>query len=361
MSILDRYISVEFLTTLTIAVFAFLVLFVTLDMVEKVDDFVDNNVPIGTIIKYYTFQAPYIFTLTLPVATLISCLFTVGRMARFNELIAIKTSGVRFTRTILPLLIIGFGLSLISIAISETIQPTTSSMARKIREVEIKKRSLAQTPRKTEVAYRGSEGVFYFSPEFDPRKEIMKNVVIEKTENGRVIFRINAKQARWQDSKWILNEAWIRWFGLEGEIAREEYIVEKDFDELRDNPKELARESRKPEEMGYFELLNLVHRIEQSGADATKYRVGLAMKIAFPFTNLILILIGAPLSSRLRKGGIAIGIGIGMGIAFIYYGFIRVGQALGDKAILPPWTAAWIGNWIFAAIGIILTIRSEKY
>jgi lipopolysaccharide export system permease protein len=211
------------------------------------------------------------------------------------------------------------------------------------------------------VTYRGGGGVFYFTPEFDPRREIMKNVVIEKTENGRVIFRINAKEARWKDSKWILSEAWIRWFNSEGEIDREEYIAEKDFDELRDNPKEIARESRKPEEMGYFELLNLVRRIEQSGADATKYRVGLAMKIAFPFTNLILILIGAPLSSKLKKGGIAIGMGIGMGIAFIYYGFIRVGQALGDKGMLPPWTAAWIGNWIFAAIGIILTIRSERY
>lgn len=361
MKILDRYISTEFISTLLIAILGFMVVFISLDMVEKVDDFVDNNVAIKTILRFYAFQVPYIFTLTLPVATVMSCLFTVGRMARQNELVAIKTSGVRFLRTILPLLIIGLGLSLISIVVSETIQPTASSTARKIKEVEIKKRPQTQTSRKVEVSYRGADGVFYFTPDFDTKREIMKNVVIEKTENGKILFRINAKEARWKDSRWILSDAWIRWFNKEGDVERETYLAETDFEDLKDNPKEIARESRKPEEMGYSELLNLVRRIEQSGADATKYRVGLAMKIAFPFTNPILILLGAPLSAKIRKGGVAIGIGLGMGIAFIYYGFIRFGQALGERTLLPPWIAAWIGNWIFASLGLTLTIRSEKY
>lgn len=360
MNTLDRYIASEFLASLTIAVLGFLVIYITLDMVEKVDDFVDNNVPISTVLKFYIFQVPYIFTLTLPVATLISCLFTVGGMARYNELIAIKASGVRFLRTILPLVVIGFGLSLLSMVVSETIQPIGSSTARKIKETEIKKRIQSQTSRKVEVTYRGAEGVFYFTPDFDRRRQIMKNVVIEKTQDGRVIFRINAREAKWQDSIWVLSDGWIRWFNREGEIEREDYLLEKNLHELRDSPREIARESRKPEEMGYYELLHLVRKIEQSGADATKYRVGLAMKISFPFTNLILILIAAPLSSRLRKGGIAIGIGIGLGIAFVYYGFIRIGQALGDRGFLPPFAAAWLGNLIFAILGLILVIRSEK-
>ncbi|MGQ9602829.1 MAG: LPS export ABC transporter permease LptG [bacterium] len=361
MNTLDRYIASEFLASLTIAVLGFFVIYITLDMVEKVDDFVDNNVPISTVLKFYIFQVPYIFTLTLPVATLISCLFTFGGMARYNELIAIKASGVRFLRTILPLVVIGFGLSLLSMVVSETIQPIGSSNARKIKETEIKKRIQAQTSRKVEVTYRGAEGVFYFTPDFDRRRQIMKNVVIEKTQDGRVIFRINAREAKWQDSIWVLSDGWIRWFNREGEIEREDYLLEKNLYELRDSPREIARESRKPEEMGYYELLHLVRKIEQSGADATKYRVGLAMKISFPFTNLILILIAAPLSSRLRKGGIAIGIGIGLGIAFVYYGLIRIGQALGDRGFLPPSAAAWLGNWIFAILGLILVIRSEKY
>jgi lipopolysaccharide export system permease protein len=85
------------------------------------------------------------------------------------------------------------------------------------------------------------------------------------------------------------------------------------------------------------------------------------MKIAFPFTNLIVVLLGSPLSARLRRGGIAVGVGLGLSLTFIYYGFIRVGQTLGDNAILPPLPASWMGNIFFAVCGIILILRAEKH
>jgi lipopolysaccharide export system permease protein len=104
---LDRYVLGEFLRTVGIGVLAFVTIFVTLNAVEKVDDFIDNQVPALTVVKYYAFQVPYIFTLTLPVAILISSLFTVGQMARRNELVAMRASGIRFARTILPMVLGG--------------------------------------------------------------------------------------------------------------------------------------------------------------------------------------------------------------------------------------------------------------
>jgi lipopolysaccharide export system permease protein len=360
--VLDRYILTETSRTVLIGLLAFITVFISLDMVENVDDFVDNNVGLPTVLKYYTFQIPHIFTLTLPVAVLVSCLFTIGQMARHTELVAIKASGIRFARTMVPLVAAGLVASVLSLGVSEVIEPETNSIVRSIKSGEIKKSSKKDQPRvRTNISYRGAGGVFYFAPEYDTKLNIMRDVVVEKSDEGRLIFRLNAEQAVWQDSTWVFKEAWIRWFADDGEVERESYLTEGPMAALRDRPDDIVREQRKPEEMSYRELSHLVSRIDHSGGDPTKYRVGLNMKLSFPFTNLIVVLIGSPLSARLRKGGLAVGIGLGLSLTFVYYGFIRVGQTLGDHAVLPPIFAAWLGNIFFAVCGIILIARAEKH
>jgi lipopolysaccharide export system permease protein len=360
--VLDRYVFTETWRTVLIGLLAFITIFITLDMVENVDDFVDGKAGLPTVLKYYAFQIPHIFTLTLPVAVLISCLFTVGQMARHYELIAIKASGIRFARTMMPLVAAGVIASVLSLGVSEMVEPQANSEVGKIKAGEIKKSSKRRQPRvRTNISYRGASGVFYFAPEYDTKLNIMRDVVVEKSEGGRLVYRLNAEQATWQDTAWVFSEAWIRWFAEDGEVEREAYVPEGPVSRLADEPRDIVREQRQPEDMSYRELSDLVSRIDDSGGDTTKYRVGLNMKLSFPFTNLIVVLIGSPLSARLRKGGLAIGVGLGLSLTFVYYGFIRVGQTLGDNAVLPPVLAAWLGNIFFGVCGIILIARAEKH
>jgi lipopolysaccharide export system permease protein len=362
LKVLDRYILSETSRTILIGLLAFITIFISLDMVENVDDFVDNNVGFVTVVKYYAFQIPHIFTLTLPVAVLISCLFTVGQMARHSELVAIRASGIRFARTMVPLVAAGVIASVLSLSVSEMIEPETNSTVRSIKSGEIKKSLKRNQPRiRTNISYRGADGFFYFAPEYDTRLNIMRDVVVEKSDAGGLIFRLNAKQAAWQESTWVFSEAWIRWFAEDGEVEREAYVPEGPVAAFRDRPGDIVREQRKPEEMSYRELSHLVSKIDDSGGDTTMYRVGLNMKISFPFTNLIVVLIGSPLSARLRKGGLTVGVGLGLCLTFFYYGFVRVGQALGDHALLPAIVSAWLGNVFFAVCGIILISRAEKH
>ncbi|HVP58768.1 MAG TPA: LptF/LptG family permease [bacterium] len=361
MRTLDKYILGEFTRTVVIGLAAFIAIFVTLDMVENVDDFVDNNVPPAVVLKYYALQVPYIFTLTLPVAVLVSSLFTVGQMARRNELVAMKASGIRFARAVAPLAAGGIAATILAIGVAEFIEPTADAMVRNIKATQITKSAALSEPRiRSNISYRGKNGLFYFAPEYDTRLNTMKDLVVERTQQGKLIFRLNAAKAAWRDTAWVVSDAWVRWFTADGEVEREEHISEGSVPLIKDYPKDILREQRNPEEMSYRELAHLVRRINQSGGDSAKYRVGLNMKISFPFANLIVILIGSPLSARLRRGGMAVGVGMGLAVCFIYYGFMRVGQALGDHSVLPPVLAAWAGNVFFAICGIILIYKAER-
>ena len=83
------------------------------------------------------------------------------------------------------------------------------------------------------------------------------------------------------------------------------------------------------------------------GSEARKWIVELYLKISYPFANFIIVLFGAPLAARKRRGGNAVGIGISLLVCFIYYFFVHTGRVIGHQGTFPPLFAAWLGNIIF--------------
>jgi hypothetical protein len=86
--------------------------------------------------------------------------------------------------------------------------------------------------------------------------------------------------------------------------------------------------------------------LRASGARVANYLVDLQVKLAFPLVNLIVILIGAPLATRLRMQSAALGFGLSIAISFCYYALLRTGQALGHSGALNPYVAGWLGDLV---------------
>jgi lipopolysaccharide export LptBFGC system permease protein LptF len=70
--------------------------------------------------------------------------------------------------------------------------------------------------------------------------------------------------------------------------------------------------------------------------------------------SFVIILIGAPFAIITTRGGVLIGVGMSIAIGLLYYAFIAIFIAFGKAGILPPLASAWLGNIIFAALGIYL-------
>ena len=108
MKILDRYLVKQFLQTIFFGLIAFTLIFVVIDMMENLDDFIDQNVGAPIILHYYLVFSPDIIKLITPIAVLFGALFTAGKAAQLSELTAIKASGVSMYRFMLPFLITAF-------------------------------------------------------------------------------------------------------------------------------------------------------------------------------------------------------------------------------------------------------------
>ena len=91
MKLLDRYILKQFIMTMLFGLLAFTAIFVIIDLLENLDDFLDHSVDTPIIFQYYLAFIPEIIKLMTPVAILLSSLFVTGKLSSNN----IATADVR--------------------------------------------------------------------------------------------------------------------------------------------------------------------------------------------------------------------------------------------------------------------------
>ena len=95
---LDIYIIRQFLSTLSMTLMGFVSVILVVDLIENLDRFIDNSIPAGITFTYYIYAVPWFINLGLPMSMLISTVFTVGILAKRNELTAMKSNGISLYR-----------------------------------------------------------------------------------------------------------------------------------------------------------------------------------------------------------------------------------------------------------------------
>jgi lipopolysaccharide export LptBFGC system permease protein LptF len=177
-------------------------------------------------------------------------------------------------------------------------------------------------------------------------------------DSQRLRSRITAATMRWDGEGWEWQDGVRREFAGDREVAIPFAAFRPEGLTLR--PEDLERPDRKPDEMSYVELSRAVERRRLSGTPVLRERVELHLKVAFPFSALVMALFGAPLASSLRRTGRGTVFGICLLLSFIFYGGIKGCQALGWNGFLSPALAAWLPNAAFACLGVAIFLRAHK-
>lgn len=349
MKILDKYLVKQFLQTIFFGLIAFTLIFVVIDMMENLDDFIDQNVSADIILHYYLVFSPEIIKLITPVAVLFGALFTAGKVSNLSELTAIKASGVSMYRFMSPFLVTALIISIISIYFSSYIVP----MANKT------KLNIEMNYLKKGLVYTGANLFFQDSPSriinisfFDISTNQAHRISIQefdKNDPTRMISRIDAAKLNYDS----LNNTWTAYNGVqrhflsEGENAK--YFSKLEINYLNFRPKELLSKQQKPEEMNLSELKKSIDSQERAGNDATNTLIEYYSRFSFPMASIVVVLFGLPIATNKRKGGLAVQVGINIFITFIYLVFMKISQAFGKNGAMDPLLTAWLANLIFLA------------
>lgn len=360
MKILDKYLIKQFLQTVFFGLLAFTLIFVVIDMVEKVDDFIDQNASFSIILHYYFVFTPEIIKLMTPVSVLFAALFTAGKAANLSELTAIKASGVSLYRFMLPFLITTFFLCIISIYFAGYLVPMANKTKINIEMVHLNKGHVFAG---SNIFFQDTKIRIVNISFFDVVSNNANRVSIQDFDNNdltRMTSRIDAARLVYD----TLSGNWIARDGVKRNITNTEQTANY-FDtlvvaNLNFSPADLLSKQQKPEEMNLNELKELIRSQERAGNDPTRTLIEYYSRFSFPMASLVCIIFGLPISANKRRGGLAVQIGMNILITFIYLSFMKISQAFGKNGALDPLLTAWFANLIFIVAGLINLPRMRQ-
>ena len=363
MSLIDRYLARTFLYTLGFALLAFVLVFVIVDLIENLDKYIDHDASLRDVFYYYVCFTPFIVVLTLPVAMLLSTLFSLGTLSKYNELTAIKANGVSLYRILLPIFGIAFLVSLLVLFSAEYLIPQANAEKSRIKSFNIEKKPRAKEVIRSNLFFEGRDHFFYYFKKYNSETQTAERVVVQKITEGHITESIEAEKMVWTARGWKFEKAKRRLFSDSlGEGSTERYEEHETllYPALKETPEAFAKKQKKPDEMGFFDLRRFIKIKESLGENTARELVELYLKITFPFVNLIVVFLGAPIAAAPRRGGFMLGFAISLIISFVYFALIRAGQSLGQNQKLPPLLAASFANIVFGLIGLVLLIKAKK-
>ena len=123
MKIINKYIFKELLTPFLFALIILLFVLITQTFVKHIDKFIGKGLSVSIMFKYILFNSGWIFSIAVPMATLVATMMAFGRLSSDNEITAIKASGISNSKLLKPTLFFGLILVIIMIPFNLWILP----------------------------------------------------------------------------------------------------------------------------------------------------------------------------------------------------------------------------------------------
>jgi len=340
----------------------FLFLYVLIDATTLLDEFIDRKVPLSFILDYYLTYFPIILVQTSPVACLIATLFTFSSLNNNNEIIVLRSSGLNFWQVVKPALYFGLVISALVFWLNENYVPeaTVKTKQMKHENMALLVDRLTSKQAIRNLTFYGLKNRLYFIDAYNAKDYELSGInIIEYDKKQNIQARIVAHKGTWTGIAWKFYNCQITKYGKAGlkGPAKMKVYDEKLMD-IKETPSDFLKQRLNVSSMNIRKLNKYIQRFSGSGATRAlnNLSVDFHQKIAYPFGNFVIVLVGLPFAMmiRSRKGGTFTAILVAVTIGFLYFVTNAVMIALGKGGGLPPIIAAWAAPMLFTTIAVVM-------
>lgn len=357
MKIIDWYILKRYLSTFTVMLLMFIPIGIVVDVSEKVNRMLENNVAFVEIASYYLDFTIYFANLLFPIFLFLSVIWFTSKLANNTEIIAILSSGISFTRFLRPYLVGALIVSLFSLIMGFFIVPKASEGYNNFRYQYLNKSK--QQRDNSNVFRQISKDEFIYVGTFNEVSKMAFNFSFEKFKGDELQYKLSASRIKWnaKDSTYTLYNYTKRIVGPMGDKLisgdKKDTIFSFDLEDL--TPVYYVAETLTLGELNHF----IEKEKARGSSNINTYLVVLYKKYSIPVSAFILTIIAVAVSSMKRRGGMGVNLAIGILLAFSFIFFDKIFGTLAEKSSFPPIIAVWIPNTVFAILAFYL-LRNAK-
>ncbi len=363
MRILRAYLLKELLQPTGMALVLFTFVLLIGNLVKLADLLINKGVPFFPILQMFSLLVPTLLSHTVPMAILTGTLLSFGKLSSDREILAMRTSGISLWALGLPVLTIGFIVSLGLVSINDRLVPWTHYATRQLLgEIGIRNPT-AFLEAGTFIKEFKPYILFVYGVDgnklskiriYEPRENHpTRTVVAERGEfipvpvERRVLLKLYDGSADEPDPRDP-----SKFFKLEFAT----YTMNLNLREGAD-PRNITK---KPKDMTLNQLKSEQAKLEAAGIRSMPLKVEAHRRIAMAFSALAFVLVGLPLGITTRRAQRSVGFGLSVFVFLGYYLLLVLGQALAEKGLLPTALALWLGNLVCFLVGFVLLWRSAR-
>lgn len=356
MQIIHRYLVKETLRTFAVVMAAAVSIYLVVDFFEKIDDLVEAKVFFADALTFFILKIPLIVAQVTPVGVLLAVLIVLGLMARNNELVVLRSSGISSYYVIKPLLVLGFIFSVFLFFFSEIVVPISLAKANDIWKLKVDRQEATY---KQKNIWIKSHRAIYHIAYFNPARETISGVSFYHFDDEfNIAVRLDATGGKYKDGQWIL-QGCLEQIRLEDGSYKIRSLPERRV-QIDLDPQSLKKVVKKSEEMSFDELGAYIRKVRDEGYDVSPYRVDWQAKLAFPAVCFIMALAGTAIALRNKRGeGLGLGITYGIGTAFAYWVVYSFCLSLGYHGVVGPFLSAWLTNMLFISLAATVLLWTE--
>lgn len=359
MRILDRYIFRAVALPYLHSLIAFVAIYVVIDLFGHLDEIVKSHITGKMLFIFYGYLIPKIFVQVSPVAMLIATMLALGNLAKNNEIIAMRSSGIGLWNILRPVIIFGFFTSCIMLWCDDKIATKTYRIHMNIKKEWFEKKRSNKPKVISDVTLYGDKNRIIYARYFYPDPPILEGIIIHQQDNNlNVISKTSVQKAHWEGNRWLGTNIVRYDLNKDGQIKGGPLLLKEGILDIKERPDEFKMQRFKVEFMNFEQLKNYIQKFSGIGGSLLhKLSVEAHNRIAFPFINLVVILIGSSITLTSRRGGRLFWLAVGFSIGVLFYSILAISLAMGRAGILPPIVSAWMTNLLFTIIAFFIINR----
>jgi len=346
--VLSRYLIRQNLYLMAICLAVGTSLYLLSDVFDRLDNFIRAGLGAQTILYYFAVKIPLIVSQLMPAVFLLAMVIQLGVLTRSREMMALRAGGVSFAWFIRFFVVYALIWSGGQLIFSQFLGAFGEHEANRIWKEDVRKKQLDELTIHN-LWFR--DGPFIvLAREAQPSKSRASDITVYEftTDNQALIRILNAKKALIDDHGWGLLDV--------HELDTRTFITvdrSSQFLSVRQNLKAYAAVELKGDtaQLPLLELSKAIQRLQESGSNVEMLLTIWHGKLSYAFSMVIMALLALTLVTFSEN--VYANIGLSLILIFIQYGVHVVGETAGEKGVLPPIMAAWLGNGIMGAVACL--------
>jgi lipopolysaccharide export system permease protein len=358
---LDRHILGEWLKILGLVLMATIGLLIMQEMYDNFRDLLDNGGGAIDIAVFYAVRMPSFLTVVLPLALLVSLLYSLGQLHRNNEFTAMRAAGLSLFRLTRGIWVVGVLCCGLMWLFNSRVVPWSVEESRRIKDsLEFRHQARVQGVERAGLVTSMSfdnrpAGRLWFINRYNRFAQRAYGVTVSMLDSQRrETTRYLAREAEYHPATrtWTLRDGCEIRFDVEtGETVRPIPFAERTFADFHEDPQLMLLIDRKPIDLSFRELRRLIDYLTIDGSPkVTKYAMRYYSLIADTLGCLIVIGIAIPFAVSGVRVSPVVGVSKSIGLFFAYYLLVSLANMIGGRELLPPQVAAWLPNLVMAGV-----------